>query len=309
MAKKKKHGFRRAVIALIVILLIAFAVLGALQFLLNDYSSLVPDRGTLSDDTVFSQDRVNILIIGTDVNDVFKDKGRADSIILATVDLVNNELFLMSIPRDTYVNIPDHGKDKINHSYAKGGVNLTIETVEQLLLVPVDYYAVTNFNGFKEVIDLLGGVDIDVDKDMYFRTYDGIIDIDAGMQHLDGDKALQFVRYRNDPLGDITRTERQQKFLKALFEKMIATENLTKLPKVIPKVLDQIETDLASTQLIKLANLLSDTDLSTLESTTLPGEFRSINGISYWQPHEAEITQLIHEWFGEVVKNNTSESN
>jgi len=244
--KAKRKRLKAGPIILIVI--VVALVLGYAWWNGNS-NDLVPNRSNLDADTMtFSDKKFNILIVGVDHNDVIQDTGRSDAIILATIDIEKKDVFFLSIPRDSYVEIAGDGMDKINHAYSYGGLDLLIETVEQTLQVPVDYYAVTDFAGFESVVDTLGGVEINVDKRMYYQTYDGLIDIEEGSQVLDGEKALQYVRYRHDELGDITRVSRQQQFLIALFNKMMAPENYDKLPQVVPELLSTIDTDMTKSQ-------------------------------------------------------------
>lgn len=300
MAQAKRK--RRKTPLLIIVLGVVVVLGGVWYYFANDnYEDLIPNRPT-EEDWLIAKTRLNILIVGTDVNDVIQDKGRADAILVASLDLTNKGINLLSIPRDTRTEIPGHYQDKINHSYSMGGIELVKETVQQLLSIPIDYYAVTDFNGFEEIIDILGGVEIDVDKRMYYKTYDGLIDIPKGLQRLDGEKALQYVRYRNDPLGDITRIGRQQKFLIALYHEITASENISKLPQVIPALLEVIETDLSASQLLRMAKLAGEFDFGEIESASLPGNFTTIKGISYWSPDAEEISLLVNDFFSDEPK-------
>ena len=144
---------------------------------------------------------------------------RTDAMMLASFDPEGNEVALVSMPRDTMVQIPGHkGYDKINAAYAYGGVMLAKQTVANLLRVPIHYYVLVDWRAFKESIDLIGGVDLYVDKDMYYEDpyADLVIDIKHGYQHLNGELAGQYVRFRKDELGDIGRVQRQQKFMLSL---------------------------------------------------------------------------------------------
>jgi len=285
----------------IVIIIIVVALVLGYAWWNGKSNDLVPNRSDLGAETaIFSDNKFTILIVGADDNNkVIQDTGRSDTIILATVDVENKDVFLLSIPRDSYVDIEGEGKDKINHAYAAGGMDLLIDTVEKTLNVPVDYYAVTDFDGFKSVIDTLGGIEINVDKRMYFQTYDGLIDIQAGPQLLDGEKALQYVRFRHDPLGDITRVSRQQQFMIAVFKKMMASENYDKLPEVVPKLLSAIDTNMTKSQMLKAALLLKDISNDQISSDTLPGTFYNLNGISYWKLDQEKDQAMITEHFGE----------
>lgn len=297
--KKKKRAKKKNIFISVVVVLAV--ILFAFNVWYHNFNSLVPERGNLPEDMIVSRDRINLLFVGADDNnEEMPDSGRADAIIVASINFKEPHLFLLSIPRDTLVDIEGYGEDKINHSFSEGGIELTKSTVENLLHIPIDYYALTDFSGFKDIVDILGGVEIDVDKRMYYRTYDGMIDIEKGLQRLDGEKALQYVRYRHDALGDITRVERQQNFLIALASEALAPENITKLPEVASKLMDSLDTDLSSGQVVKLAKLLKSMDSSMMESVTLPGDFSSIKGISYWVPNKDSIDQLVLQHFSDT---------
>lgn len=149
----------KIVIMLLVLLagvLIAFHIMSE-----RAIEEIVPDRSA----TNYLDDRVNILVLGTDAEDGVH--GRADSIMVFNVDLVNYRVNVLSIPRDSRVDIPGYkNKTKINHSFAYGGVDLTRQTVSELLGIPIDYYATTNFAGFEDIVEAVGGVYIDVPKRM-----------------------------------------------------------------------------------------------------------------------------------------------
>lgn len=169
------------------------------------------------------------MIMGVDERD--DDVGRSDTLMVATLDPKKDHAALMSIPRDTRVKIKGHGWDKINAAYAYGsakggpeaGEKLTQRTVEDFLGVNMDHYVVINIQAFQKIIDAIGGIDIDVEKRMYYEDPwddDGglIIDLQPGMQHMDGKTAVTYVRYRDEE-GDIGRIKRQQKFMKACMDK------------------------------------------------------------------------------------------
>lgn len=214
-----------------------------------------------------------------------------------TCDLTTKKVFLLSIPRDSRVEIPGRkNKDKINAAYAYGGIELTRETVENLLKVPIDYYVQTDFAGFETIIDQLGGIEIDVDKRMYYQNSDGNIDLQPGLQTLTGKEALGYVRYRQDALGDITRTGRQQAFLKAVAKKILTPEGLAMLPSILPDIYAALETDMSTKQLGALAMIMKDMDVETgLTTMTLEGNFLDLNGVSYWEVDPDAAAALVKE--------------
>jgi len=221
------------------------------------------------------QDRVNILLLGGDSRG--KKNGeipRSDSIIIASIDPVTKKAALFSILRDTYVTIPGHGKDRINSALAYGGPNLTVETVSQLTGLQIQYYVYTDFQGFMSLVDAIGGIDLDVEKDMnYEDAWDGHefdIHLKKGYQHLDGKTALQYVRFRHDATSDFSRTERQRKFITAVAKKMQTTTNILNLPKIISSVDPYIDTNLSVNDMLRLSTLGYKVMTGTVASQQLP---------------------------------------
>ncbi|MCL6459368.1 MAG: LCP family protein [Gorillibacterium sp.] len=206
------------------------------------------------------KERVNILILGGDSRGTTKNEvPRSDSIMIASIDPVTKKAALFSILRDTYVEIPGYGHDRINAALALGGTSLAMETVSLFTGLELQYFVYTDFQGFMALVNSIGGIDLDVEKDMkYEDAFDGHefdIDLKQGFQHLDGKTALQYVRFRHDATSDFTRTERQRKFLTAVASKMQNTTNLIKLPKIISSIDPYIDTNLAINDMIKLATL------------------------------------------------------
>ncbi|MBQ3853256.1 MAG: LCP family protein, partial [Anaerovibrio sp.] len=170
-----------------------------------------------------NDDVLHIMIMGVDRRS--DDTGRSDTLMVLTVNKKTGKAELMSVPRDTRVKIEGHGYDKINHAYAYGGHKLTRKTVESLLGIPMNYYVLIDLSSFENIIDALDGIDIDVEKRMYYEDpWDDngglVIDLYPGMQHMTGEKAIQYVRFR-DGEGDIGRINRQQHFMKAVMTKML----------------------------------------------------------------------------------------
>lgn len=295
MSRKHKRSGSKVAIIILIILIVVVAITG-FKIWMGNYSSLIPDRDEDSS-LLASKNHINLLIVGTDVNNIVGDNGRADSIMVAGIDLKNESISLLSLPRDSYVPISGHGKDKINHSYAYGGIDLTKETVQKLLNIPIDYYVVTNFAGFEKIVDILGGVEIDVDKRMYHHTYYGTIDLQPGLQILNGEQALQYVRYRSDAMGDVKRVERQRNFISAVLNKALAAENIGKLPQLISNLNNVVQSDLSNSQMLKLAKLLKDMPMGDIRSETAPGNFGSISGISYWMLNDQELADLVYDMF------------
>lgn len=238
--------------------------------------------------------RINVLLLGMDARPG-EEKARTDTIILASIDRDTKKVALVSIPRDSRVQLPGHGWDKINSAYLYGGAAMTQKVVGDLLGISVPYYMVTNFNGFQGIVDTLGGVEIDVDKRMYYPDED--IDLQPGLQRLDGHDALSYVRYRYDALGDITRTERQQRFLTALAKEAAQMKTVTKLPKLIPQLRENVDTNLGLSDMLFLAQVAAGIDPANIATQTLPGDFLDIDEASYWEPDRVKSKTVIAQLF------------
>ena len=237
---------------------------------------------------------------------------RSDTIILLGLNTKSEEILLFSIPRDTRIEVPGNGFDKINHSYAKGGIELLKETIEKNLDINIPHTVEIDYQGFEKVINLLGGVEINVESDMKYtdEAQDLVINISAGKQRLKGDKALQYVRYRNDKLGDIGRIKRQQEFLQALFNEVNNPVNLPKMPQIIQELRQALVTDFSNEELINLGLWYKDLEERVMITNLMPGEATYIKGVSYWEPDLDTAKKLISEFFlrEKIVKEQSNES-
>jgi polyisoprenyl-teichoic acid--peptidoglycan teichoic acid transferase len=238
-------------------------------------------------------DIMNVLILGLDSRD---PASRTDTLLLLTLNRGTEEINILSVPRDMRVNIPGYGMDKINHAYAYGGITLTRQTVEDFLDIHVDHYITTDFEGFTNIVDVLGGIDLEVEKEMRYYGIDVTIDLRPGYQHLDGEKALQYVRFRSDEEGDFGRVRRQQEFLKKLLEEIITFKNILKFPRLLPEIAQNVKTDLELNQVLLLANKLKNVEIGQINTCTLPGSVRYIDEISYIIPEEEEIRELVERY-------------
>ncbi len=289
-------------VIIIVMVLVVISGAGLLTFKLMNQSE---KRRKLSkeDETVKEpieeeieiKNSVNILLVGSDVK--YQQRNRADTIMVASISLEDNKAGIISIPRDTRVRFSDQDKyHKINAAYAYGGVELIQQTLEQLLSIKIDHYLELDYNGFIEVVDTLGGVEINLEKDLYYvdQADDLYINLKAGRQRLSGEDALGYVRFRHDALGDIGRIKRQQKFLKALFNEALSLGTVLKLPQLIGDISNNVSTDLRFSQMLQVASSISDFNLEEIQMEMLPGEPQYIAGISYWIPFEEETRVLVN---------------
>lgn len=280
----------------LVIYLILFLLgTGSTLYFTHNHSRLSNTLRLITRQTTFpGKEKLNILFLGLDED---MDPSRTDTIILANLSLKNPQLNLLSIPRDTQVKIPGRGMDKINAAHVYGGNELTTKTVENFLGISLDYYVLTNLKGFREIVDLLGGVELEVEKRMRYRDRRGglYINLYPGKQKLDGEKAMEYVRFRHDAEGDIGRIERQQKFIQAVYEQMLQPAKLVKIPGIIYQLRKNVETNLALPQMVELASLAKKVEQVKIKRATIPGTPVSIRGISYWQSDKGETEKIVNE--------------
>jgi LCP family protein required for cell wall assembly len=207
---------------------------------------------------------------------------------------------LLSIPRDTRVAIPGQsGNDKFGHSFAYGGVDLTIATIRDFLKIPVHYYVVADWQGFIRVVDALGGVDLYVEANMnYEDPYANLkIHLKKGFQHLNGQQAGQYVRFRHDEMGDIGRVGRQQKFLKALASQAIRPVNIIRLPQIMKILGESVQTNLTPWEFRQVFMAIPSLKNNKIQSDMIPGDFANIGGVSYWAPDLGETRKVVERLF------------
>jgi len=237
----------------------------------------------------------------------YKSTGmRSDTIILCKFNYETGEIAMLSIPRDTRTNIRGRrGQEKINHAYAYGGPKLLVQTVKDLLDVDLEYYVTVDYQAVKEIVDAIGGVEIDVPRRMKYKDPTAkpplVIDIQPGLQTLDGDKSIEFLRFRSYPEGDLGRVEAQQYFLKEFIKQTLQPKNITKVPKMIKTYFDYVDTNMPISAALKAIPSLNDISLDNMKISRLEGETPTINGQSYFIPYEEQTKQLVEEMFGNFL--------
>ena len=243
----------------------------------------------------------NIVVLGVDERD--DDVGRSDTLFVVMFDSKTKAASLLSVPRDTRVRIEGHGWDKINHAYAYGGHKLTQKTVEELLGIKINNYVMVDFKGFEGLVDAIGGIDIDVEKDMYYHdTWDGFtVDLKKGRQHLDGKTAIQYVRFRDEE-GDIGRIRRQQHFLMAVYDKITSADMLLHIPGLAKQLTSMVKTDMPLSDMIDIGKALhSMVKEKGLSMAMVPGEPKYIDGVSYWLPDITDLRELMVKMQGATM--------
>lgn len=245
-----------------------------------------------------STEGVNILVFGVDSISKDSDNKRSDSIMLLTIDKDKQKPTIISIPRDTRVKIPGRkNHDKINHSHAYGGPELLVKTVEQLLDIKINYYVGINYNAVIEVVDALGGVEMDVPINMkYSDPYDEPplhIDIKKGLQVLDGQQSIHFMRFRKGYANqDLGRIEAQQQFAKALVDKTLSPATILKIPQLIDIIYENVNTNISRKNMLSLGLMYSTLDKDSINKITLSGKPKMVNGVSYFVVSEDDIVEL-----------------
>lgn len=263
-----------------------------------------------------------ILVVGKDYNHdrkgmAYTKDARADTIMLISADLDTPKLTAVSIPRDTKVTAPDGVTGKINATLQRGGIDLLRQTLNLEFDVQVDHYLVLKADAVKVMVDAVGGVNVEPIDDMFYEDrWGGLkVDLKAGPQHINGDQAVGFVRFRkmgdhrvdaNGNLipvrtgsskeeGDIRRTERQQQLIHSLTEEALRPQNILKASQLVDTAFSQVETDLTRTQVLALATIFKSSGTSALAGSTIPGEDETDGGIYYWKPDQ-ERAKLTIDW-------------
>lgn len=239
--------------------------------------------------------RFNVLVVGL-------ENYRTDTIMVASYDIENKTADLISIPRDTYSpRDADDSPDlkKINSIYAKEGIDYLTSTVENLLGIPLEKYVIVDYEAVVSCVDLLGGVEVDVPFHMeYSDPYDDpplIIDIPEGVQVLDGEQALKYLRFRHGYANqDLGRVEAQQQFLKSAAKKALGLQ----LPSLINEVYNHVETNVTITDLLKIASNIVGFSSDNINVNTLPGIETPLEGLSFYIPDENNIKSMVDTLYG-----------
>jgi polyisoprenyl-teichoic acid--peptidoglycan teichoic acid transferase len=308
IARRKKRRRRVLFFFIVPVLLIAFSAAGYGAYLYKKaetvFSSSYKDDGREKSDkreTVVDpkDDNVSVLFIGVDGSDSRKygEKTRSDALMLATLNEKKKTVKLVSIPRDSYVYIPEVDYEtKINHAHYFGGPKATIETVEETLDIPVDYYVKMNFYAFMDVIDALNGINVEVPYEMYEKDAEdqhNAIHLMPGMQKLNGEEALALARTRKLD-NDIERGKRQQEILKAIMKKAISANSISKYDDVIEAIGSNMETNMTFDEMKALVSYGTNGSLD-VETLSLDGGDMYIDNTYYWELDPDSIEEVSEE--------------
>ncbi|MGY1464837.1 LCP family protein [Bacillus toyonensis] len=290
-------------------------ILNSYTSLMGMYSGFSREKSDLrTKDVEITKEPFTILIMGIEDYATDGQNGRTDSLMFATVNPKTQRISLMSIPRDSRVPIVGKDKeDKINAAHAYGGEQMAIKTVEGFLKVPVDHYIKIDFQGFKGIVNAVGGVTVDVPFDFWERSdvdYYKKIQFKQGQQDLNGEEALAYVRMRKqDPNGDYGRAARQRQLLAAVAQKLNSASTVFKIKDLTAVVGKYIKTDIPISDGLALYNKLSGFDPSTIQTLKLEGEDKKIGGIYYFLPDPIGVETVrneIEKELGEKAKTPTN---
>ncbi|GAA0105715.1 LCP family protein [Paraclostridium sordellii] len=268
---------------LILVLVIPATACGYLYFKLHSMYQNDSEASKIVNETNFNKvDGIeNILLVGIDARNL-NEPSRSDSMMILTVDGKHKDIKLTSLARDTYVDIPGHGKQKLTHAYAYGGINLLLETIEKNFQLDLNHYAIVNFFGFVDIIDAIGGVQVDIQSselkelNTYITNGQAIDKVAAdkkvetisepGVHNLNGYQALAYARIRHNDSA-YGRDNRQRKIIEATLKKMSKASPL-KYPSILDSILPSIKTDMKPTNILGLATKvlsIGDSNIKTLE--------------------------------------------
>lgn len=239
-----------------------------------------------------SSERVNILLLGVDAR-VPGQAGNTDSISVLSIDKSTQEISLLSIPRDTRVEISGIGTDKINHAYPQGGIDTTVETVENFLDIRIDYYVLINFDQFKEIVDTVGGINMEVEPHVASAVPQ--LSGKAGESRLNGEEALAYVRFRFDDEGDPGRVRRHQRAIQAIINEALNPANIMDAPAIFNHLMRNVKTNIPPLETTVINMLISGIDLENAQTAMVKGEWTTINGIVYLIPDRDNTEEIVRE--------------
>ena len=289
----KRKFVKRLIFVLIIGLIIFLGIFAAFVYDFVNGDEITFSRGK---QLPISDSKLNILVLGYDSK--VNGRPRSDVMMLTSFDLKEKAVGIVSIPRDTRVQIEGRsGYVKINSAFAEGGPEAAKDAVTNLLGVPVDYYVSTNFEGFSEMIDALGGIKVNIDEAMNYDDNAGNLHIHfkEGEQRLNGKQAIEYVRYREHTYADLGRIERQQRFLVDGIHQFLTPDFVLKLPQLIVKFNENIKTDMEFKDMMNLAKLVKNLKAENVKTARVPGGGQYIHNISYFVHDPEKTKELVNE--------------
>ncbi len=303
-AKVKKCRFKmlprygRVLIITFSAIIFVAAVVAAVFFIyINSINNTINSLNSAEVESILTpiespEEPVTILILGRDSRDTEDEMGRADTIMLLYLDPKDATGSLLSIPRDTLVDIPGHGQDKINAAYAYGGEELMIKTVQDFIGAEINHYVTLDFQGFVDLIDAMGGVDITIDRPLVDPLSGA--NLSPGDHHLTGEQALAYTRSRATELGDIGRIQRQQHMFKELVAQKLNIQYLSNIPHYFNILIESTRTDLEVLTILRYSKAALSFDLESFGTSIIPthSDWIEDNTISVQIPDQEEARAM-----------------
>lgn len=307
--KKKKNIYQKLTTFFIVIFAIGIVLwtsIYAVNRVIGEDSLATQAGSNDSKVSTKKKSEINALIVGTNQN-------LTDTMMYVNYNVETGKVAMMSIPRDTYITNEYCVGHKLNSLYRGKNTQAFVEQIEELIGVDIDYYLIFDSKMLIDIVDKVGGVEVDVPVRMKYDdpTQNLHIDLKKGTQVLNGKQAEQFVRYRkgNDgsgyARGDLQRTEVQQQFIKNFISTVLSAKNLSKIPDLINVALDNTDTNITAREALKYSTDVMKIDTSNISSCTAPGEAKYINNISYFVMDKEKTKELVKN---KLVDNSSEET-
>jgi LCP family protein required for cell wall assembly len=312
--KRKKWVLRVSLFSLVAILIVGIYFVGTLWGALTQGHDTDQEKSKFRNQEVdINKDPFTVLFIGTDQFDskAEKETYRTDVLMVAAVNPQKKTIKLVNIPRDTYATIAntDGFKTKINSAAywgkkkGKNPIQNTRETVETLLYgVPIDYYVKINFKGFIDIVNAVGGIDVNVPMTFRISTFDRVVQFNKGPMHLSGEEALPYVRMRKeDPMGDHGRNKRQQEVVNKVLDKIVSFNSVSNFTQITSAVGNNLSYSIDPSEFLSLAQIYKNTPKQNLETLTAKVEDKKVDGVWYSFMQEEErkrISKLLKENLG-----------
>ena len=243
----------------------------------------------------------NVLVLGLDdaVNMDNAEEKRADAILLISMENTTGKVRILNIPRDTWVKMAqDKGETRLANVYAVGGAPLMVRTINQMFDISIHQYVVIDLATFGQIVDAVGGIDLYIERNMDYDDPEAGLSIHMkqGYRHLDGVGAEHYLRYRSDDLGDLGRTQRQQKFVKAFYAKLLRVDTLPKIPTIADILKQNVTTSAELFDSVHIGNVIRKLSSDPPRTIMLPGDF-SRSDDTVWIMDRAATDEIIHELF------------
>lgn len=308
IAQKKKRVLKKRFKILFPFLIVIIAIASYSMYLHSKADSAISeshddinrDKSDLREEYVDPKfDSVSILLMGIDSSEKrgSDDEARTDALMVATLNKDEKSVKLLSIPRDSYVYIPEVGYEtKINHAHAYGGPRATIETVENLLNIPIDYYIRVNFEAFMDVVDAVDGITVDVPYELQeqdSKDRADAIHLYPGVQKLNGEEALALARTRKKD-SDVERGKRQQEIMKALADRTLSVSSILKYDDVIDAIGANLKTNMTFSEMKSFFGYLTNGTNMDIETLNIDGEDYQPGSTYYWQLDERSLAKTVN---------------